>query len=89
MKPIIAFVLAAFVLAGAVPIVELTIKERAGIGRTGEPVTAGVPLPDGMITDLSVLALTDQAGNQIDCEFRKAVEVLAKDWQKFTPTKAR
>jgi hypothetical protein len=56
--------------------VELTISERAGIARTGEPITIGVPLPENLITDTAVLALTDAAGNKIDCEFRKAAEWL-------------
>jgi hypothetical protein len=63
-------------IAAPAPIVELTIKERAGIARQGEPITVGVPLPSGLITDTASLALTDTAGNRIDCEFRKAGEWL-------------
>lgn len=60
--------------AWAAPIVELTVKERAGIARISEPVTMGVPLPDGLITDTASLALLDSAGNAMDCEFRRVSE---------------
>ncbi len=56
------------------PIVELRIDERFGQERSNEPVTSGVPLPNGYLTDISSLALTDSNGNKVDCEFRKVSE---------------
>ena len=76
MKLLFLFVAIFTSILQANPIVELTINERANIARTEEPITMGVPLPESLVTDTSVLALTDLAGNQIDCEFRKAAEWL-------------
>ncbi|MBL8025825.1 MAG: hypothetical protein JNL74_05410, partial [Fibrobacteres bacterium] len=53
-------------------VVSLNVKERAGIARQGEPVTMGVPIPDGFASDTSLFALKDASGNVIPCEFRKA-----------------
>ncbi|MBL8029318.1 MAG: hypothetical protein JNL74_23045, partial [Fibrobacteres bacterium] len=73
MKQLIILVSLCSVIFSA-PIVELTVKERMGQARTGEPVTTGVPLPNGLLTDVNNLALTDAAGNKVNCEFRKVSE---------------
>ena len=57
----------------ASPIVELSIQERAGLGRVNEPILVGVPLPEGAAyTDSSRFTLRDQAGTVVPCEFRVA-----------------
>lgn len=53
-------------------IVPLNVKERAGIARTSEPITMGIPLPEGLSYDTSDFALKDGSGNVIPCEFRTA-----------------
>ena len=39
--------------------VPIIIEEYAGIDRTNEPVTVGIPFPKGLLTDASVLSLID------------------------------
>ncbi|HUU27620.1 MAG TPA: beta-L-arabinofuranosidase domain-containing protein [archaeon] len=50
--------------------VELKIEERSGIDRVGEPITCGVPLPEGWASSAEVLVLKI-AGKPVPCEFRK------------------
>ena len=53
------------------PVVNLKIKETAGIARTAENVIMGVPLPQaGAYTDPAKFTLRDQSGNIIPCEFK-------------------
>jgi hypothetical protein len=52
-----ALVISVVAIAQAQVVTELTVTERAGIARKGEPVTNGVPLPKGLIKDTSELAL--------------------------------
>jgi hypothetical protein len=51
-------------------LVSLTVDERAGIGRKGEPVTAGVPLPRGAVRDAGSLALTDERGRPTPAQIK-------------------
>ncbi|MBL8029177.1 MAG: hypothetical protein JNL74_22335 [Fibrobacteres bacterium] len=50
--------------------VSLEVANWANITRTGDPVTAGVPLPEGAVNDISKLRITDISGNSIPCQFR-------------------
>jgi hypothetical protein len=46
-------------------LVQLTIKERAGVTREAEPVTTGLPLPFGRIKGVSELQLLDERGDPL------------------------
>ena len=43
--------LAGPVWAADTTVVTLTVEEEAGVNRVNEPVTAGVPLPEGLVDD--------------------------------------
>lgn len=68
--------LAAAVLSGAALAadleVRLTVAERAGVARTNEPVSNGVPFPKGALKeeDAQNLALFDAAGRPIPAQFQ-------------------
>ena len=47
-------------IAGA--IVPLKVADTAGVERVAEPVTSGIPFPEGLVQDASKLALVDSAG---------------------------
>ena len=49
--------------------VKLTVKEDAGVARTNEPVTFGVPFPKGMLKDVGTLALKGPNGKLIPAAF--------------------
>jgi hypothetical protein len=50
--------------------VTLTVREPAGVDRIAEPVTSGVPLPEGAVFDTSELVLLDKATQKaIPCQF--------------------
>jgi len=49
-------------------IVTLTVEEEAGVVRANEPVTMGVPLPEGLVDDVRRLALRDAAGKDVPCQ---------------------
>ncbi|MCX7590239.1 MAG: hypothetical protein N2255_01285, partial [Kiritimatiellae bacterium] len=51
----------------------LTLAERHGQTRTLEPVTSGVPLPEGRYKDVSAFRLLDTEGNEIPCQFTPIV----------------
>lgn len=73
MKPLsaLATVLLSVVLYSA-PVVDLTIREKAGIARADEDVTMGVPLPEnGFYTDITRFTLRDEGGSVIPCEIKK------------------
>lgn len=53
--------------------VPLTITERLNIERRNQPVTSGVPLPEGQLFDPTQLRLLDELGNAIPLQ----TEVLA------------
>ncbi len=49
--------------------VELTVAERLGVGRASEPVTSGVPLPEGALQDPASLRLFDANGAPVPVQF--------------------
>ncbi|MBA4388466.1 MAG: hypothetical protein C0404_10830 [Verrucomicrobia bacterium] len=49
--------------------VELTIQEPAGVARKAEPVTSGLPLPEGRIMETGSLCLQTLDGNSVPCQF--------------------
>lgn len=53
--------------------VPLTVVERDGEARMMQPVTSGVPLPEGMFKDVSSLRLVDEAGAEVPCQFTPTV----------------
>jgi hypothetical protein len=65
-----------FVAAGAAWAAELrvplTLSERAGIERVDEPVTGGVPLPEGRVEDPARLALLGPDGQPVPAQFAVA-----------------
>jgi hypothetical protein len=48
----------------------LTMVETSGVKRTQEPVTFGVPLPRGLVTDIQTLRLTNVAGEPLHSTIR-------------------
>src|SRR5512136_603910 len=56
--------------AGETPLVSLTVEERVGVSRRSEPVTAGVPLPKGVVHDAGSLALLDERGRRVAGDIR-------------------
>ncbi len=58
--------------AGAAPIVRLTVEERSGLNRRSEPITAGVPLPEGIVQNPGSLTLLDERARPVPV-FIKAV----------------
>ena len=50
--------------------VPLTVEEPAGVARRSEPMTAGVPLPRGLIKDISRLRLSGPDGRLVPAAFR-------------------
>ena len=59
-------------------IVRLKAVEPAGIERVAEPVTGGVPFPEGLVKDVSKLALVDAAGKPVPAAFT-AINLWPKD----------
>ncbi|MBL8028854.1 MAG: hypothetical protein JNL74_20685, partial [Fibrobacteres bacterium] len=57
--------------------VPLEAQNWTGDTRIGEPVTAGVPLPAGAISDLSKLRIVDGSGNTVPAQFKP----LARWWK--------
>ncbi len=50
-------------------IVKLTVHESGGIDRVDEPVSGGVPLPRGLVKDVSQLRLIGPGGKQVPAQF--------------------
>jgi hypothetical protein len=50
--------------------VPLTVQETAGVARVAEPVTFGVPLPKGLLTDTAKLRLIGPEGKPVAADFR-------------------
>lgn len=48
--------------------VKLTLRETAGVDRVAEPVTSGVPLPEGAVRAADGVSLLDAAGQPIPCQ---------------------
>lgn len=65
MKFWLAFILVIFISSAYAAQVELTVSESAGIQRINEPVTSGVPLPEGAVFSPDNFKLTDLNGNEI------------------------
>lgn len=63
--------LAAPVLGGERQIVRLAIEEEAGAARANEPVTMGVPFPEGAVKDASTLAMKGPDGKPVPCQFEE------------------
>ncbi|MCG3180725.1 MAG: hypothetical protein BIFFINMI_03088 [Phycisphaerae bacterium] len=53
--------------------VPLTVTEHYGETRTSQPVTSGVPLPEGAFKDVDKLRLLDADGNEVPCQFAPTV----------------
>jgi hypothetical protein len=48
--------------------IPLTVKEQIGVTRVNEPVTAGIPFPQGMVFDPSCLTLWDATGQPLSLQ---------------------
>jgi hypothetical protein len=60
-----------FLAAAGTPLdVPLTVEETAGVARSAEPVTFGVPLPKGLIRDTAGLRLYGPNGKPVAADFR-------------------
>ena len=66
-----ALVVACGCAATAATQVQLTITERAGVDRAQEPVTTGVPVPKGALTDVKNVRLL-LGGREVPAQFRVA-----------------
>lgn len=53
-------------------IARLTIDEESGVSRNHEPVTMGIPLPEGAVKNIGGLILKDEAGTILPCQFTEA-----------------
>jgi hypothetical protein len=54
--------------------VQLTVAERYSEDRKNEPITSGVPLPEGYCKDTASLRLVDGNGNEVPCQFTPIVK---------------
>jgi len=59
--------------------VMLTVTERTGHDRAGEPVRVGVPLFKGAAKTVEAMTLTDEEGTPIPCQFTPACLWLEDD----------
>ena len=50
--------------------VPLEVNNWTDVVSTGEPISAGIPLPQGAVSDLSKLRITDGSGNTVPCQFK-------------------
>ncbi|MCG3181749.1 MAG: hypothetical protein BIFFINMI_04149 [Phycisphaerae bacterium] len=70
----VALLAVALVLAAAAPLaaveVELTVTESAGVARTNEPVTTGIPFARGELKDVKSLQLLGPDGKAMPAQFR-------------------
>ena len=65
--------LASALTAQAADLVTLTMQDRLGVARVGEPVTIGVPLPQGAVKSAADLVLLS-GGKAIPAEVRPIVK---------------
>jgi hypothetical protein len=75
-SPAMLCVLAAALLgirtrAPAAATIELSLVERAGVSRQGEPVTSGLPFPKGQLRDVARVRLL-RDGKEVPAQFRAA-----------------
>jgi len=83
--------------AGARLWVPLTLTERAGVARFDEPVTGGVPLPEGAVEDAGKLALVGPNGKPVPAQFTvatrwypgKSVKWVLLDFQASVPANGK
>ncbi len=47
----------------------LTVEERANVGRVAQPVTAGIPLPKGLMKDIDRLRIVSREGTDVPAQF--------------------
>ncbi len=59
--------------------VPLTVRDNAGVPRRAWPVTAGVPLPPGAVTDVRGLRLVDDRGREVPAQFAVLNRHAARD----------
>ncbi len=72
--PALSVLLAATLCGKAADLnIELTVAERHGINRTAQPVTSGVPLPEGVMDNVTSLRLVDTKGREIPCQITPTV----------------
>lgn len=57
--------------------VDLSFEEALGVERIDEPVTFGVPIPEGQLTDTKALILQDESGRAIPSDFGVAQRWLS------------
>lgn len=76
--------------------VALTIEEPVGIDRKAEPVTSGVPLPQGSVSDPAQLSLADEKGQPVPCQFTPqcrwpdgSIKWVLLDFQSDVPAKGK
>jgi hypothetical protein len=50
--------------------IDLAIEEPAGVARDAEPVTVGIPLPDGSVRDPATLWIADGGGRRVAAQTR-------------------
>lgn len=66
------------VFANGAEMVKLNVADLAGVERVAEPVTSGVPFPQGAVLDAGKLALVDAAGKPVPAAFA-AISLWPKD----------
>jgi len=59
-------------------LVKVTVSERAGVARQAEPITNGVPFPEGAVKDAGALALVGPDGTPVPAAFT-AINLWPKD----------
>lgn len=64
-----ALVFLAATACGAGLELQLIVAEPAGIARTAEPVSGGIPMPAGLVRDLKALRLLDAEGAEVPAQF--------------------
>jgi PcRGLX-like protein central beta sandwich domain/PcRGLX-like N-terminal RIFT barrel domain len=57
-------------------IVKLTVADEAGLGAENHPITMGIPLPPGKVSDVKTLVLLDAGGKKIRCGIREVTRWL-------------
>ncbi len=80
-KYLMSFLVLIFLISGVQAYaldVPLTVKETAGVGASGYPVSVVVPLPYGQYFDTSRLVVTNSSGSPVPAQF----EVINRWWGK-------